>query len=404
MAVRVLLPSEPSPSPSSASSRSPKRQRLYGPAAVILQESITPCEEGNDVQDTDDNVRKSSSQVTCAECGEQFMFAAKLVVHSQQTQHRPFACEHEGCKKKYSKREHLTRHIQTVHVRGSTQSVQERKPFTCELCGGRFAYSHGLTRHLKNSHQNASLPFECTECLKGFKKKSELQAHSYVHTGVLPFGCQDCGERFLKRFWLNRHQRTHEANKEADTQVYVCGCGEICFDKDELTNHKKTEHSSGNEKGEGGVNDDSVKMDTPTHVCLVCDQSFTRMQYLRAHLRTHFESLDDRKQYTCPMDGCNKAYTRKSNLMTHYNAVHDERKSKRFACPREGCTARFGYKKVLKHHIESMHDNPKPPKRRECKSAGILERALGLNQVGEHERADKEAISIVVDEEDEGAA
>ncbi|KAK1943887.1 Transcription factor IIIA [Phytophthora citrophthora] len=205
------------------------------------------------------------------------------------------------------------------------------------------------------------------------------------------------GERFLKKFMLTRHQRTHEANKEADTQVYVCGCGEICFDKDELANHKKAEHSSDNETGEGDANGDNVKMDTPTHICLVCDQTFTRMQYLRAHLRTHFESLDDRKQYTCPMNGCKKAYTRKSNLMTHYNAVHDERKSKRFACPREGCAARFGYKKVLKHHVESMHDNPKPPKRRECKSAGVLERTLGLNQVGEHEKGDKETISVVFD-------
>eukprot|EP00644_Phytophthora_capsici_P013046 jgi/Phyca11/540795/estExt2_Genewise1Plus.C_PHYCAscaffold_50598 len=366
MAVGIQLSLEPPPSPS-ASLRSPKRQRLDAPA---------------------DRKR----QVTCAECGEQFMFAAEMVVHSQQTRHLPFACEYEGCMKKYSKREHLTRHIQTVHVRGSTQSEQERKPFTCELCGARFAYSHGLMRHKKNSHQNPNLSFECTECLKGFKKKSELQAHSYVHTGVLPFECEDCGERFLKKFWLTRHQRTHEANKEADTQVYVCDCGEICFDKDELASHKKTEHSSGNDTSEGGVNGNGVKVDTPTHVCLVCEQTFTRMQYLRAHLRTHFESLDDRKQYTCPMNGCNKAYTRKSNLMTHYNAVHDERKSKRFACPREGCTARFGYKKVLKHHIESMHDNPKLPKQRECKSVGVLERTLGLNQVGDHGKAAKETM------------
>ncbi|POM78426.1 Hypothetical protein PHPALM_4043 [Phytophthora palmivora] len=162
----------------------------------------------------------------------------------------------------------------------------------------------------------------------------------------------------------------------------MCDCGEICFDEDELKNHRQTEHNHGDR--EDTVHDDADATEkTPTHVCLVCDQTFSRKQYLRAHLRTHFESLDDRKQYTCPMDGCIKTYTRKSNLMTHYNAVHDKRKSKRFVCPREGCTARFGYKTVLKHHIESIHDNPKPPKRRERKSVGILERAFGVNQVGE---------------------
>ncbi|EEY56656.1 uncharacterized protein PITG_10209 [Phytophthora infestans T30-4] len=367
-AVRVLLPSEPA-TPSASASRPAKRRRLDG----------APNNE---------NV-----YVECAECGEHFQFLTALVTHSQSTRHRPFACQYKCCDKRYSKREHLTRHVETVHVRGSTQSLEERKPYKCELCQARFTYNHGLTRHMKRSHRNVNLPFECSECLKGFKKKSELQAHSYVHTGVLPFECEDCGERFLKRFWLTRHQRKHEANKDADTQVYVCDCGEICFDEEELKTHKQNEH--GNEDGEDAVDDAKAK-ETPAHLCLVCDQTFTRKQYLRVHLRTHFESLDERKQYTCPMDGCDKAYTRKSNLMAHYNAVHDKRKSKRFACPRDGCTARFGYKTVLKHHIESIHDNPKPPKRRERKSAGILERALGVNEVGEEV---KRVMAAVSDEE-----
>ncbi|CAI5745384.1 unnamed protein product [Peronospora destructor] len=236
----------------------------------------------------------------------------------------------------------------------------------CAECGEQFMFATKLVEH------------------GGLRKKSELQAHSYVHTGVLPFECEECGERFLKRFWLTRHQRKHDANKKADAQVYVCDCGKICFDEDKLESHKQIEHSSEDRKDivDGGG---SPKEELPTSVCLVCDQTFSRKQYLRAHLRTYFESLDARKQYTCPMDGCDKAYTRSSNLMAHYNAVHDKQKSKRFACPREDCTARFGYKTVLKHHIESIHDNPKPPKRRERKSVGILERVLGVNQLGEQE-------------------
>ncbi|CAI5743438.1 unnamed protein product [Peronospora destructor] len=351
--------------------------------ALSIERKST-CKEDKSSSSNSRDLNTIQSSILCAECGEQFMFATKLVEHGKKTQHRPFACQYKGCKKYYTKREHLTRHVETVHVYDTIQSLEQRKRFKCRLCEAQFAYNHGLTRHIKRSHWNVNLPFECFECLRGFKKKSELQAHSYVHTGVLPFECEECGERFLKRFWLTRHQRKHDANKKADAQVYVCDCGKICFDEDKLESHKQIEHSSEDRKDivDGGG---SPKEELPTSVCLVCDQTFSRKQYLRAHLRTYFESLDARKQYTCPMDGCDKAYTRSSNLMAHYNAVHDKQKSKRFACPREDCTARFGYKTVLKHHIESIHDNPKPPKRRERKSVGILERVLGVNQLGEQE-------------------
>ncbi|KAI9917477.1 hypothetical protein PsorP6_012530 [Peronosclerospora sorghi] len=324
----------------------------------------------------------TDERIECTECGVQFEYATHLVAHSRTTRHRPFACKREGCSKRYTKREHLTRHVETVHVRGAVESLDERKPFQCELCDARFAYNHGLTRHTKRSHRNVNLPFECSKCLKGFKKRSDLQAHSYVHTGVLPFQCEECGDRFIKRFSLTRHQRKHDAHREAATQVYVCDCGEICFDENELKRHQEA-HQCARDGNNSTADREISKREGSTHVCLVCEQTFCRKQSLRAHLRTHFESLDERKHYVCPMDGCEKAYTRSSNLMTHYNAVHDERKSKRFACPREHCTARFGYKTVLKHHLESVHDNPKPPKRRECQSMGVLTRALGLKQVGE---------------------
>lgn len=284
-----------------------------------------------------------------------------------------FACAFEGCDKRYSKREHATRHFNSVHA------DKPAKSFRCELCQIDFAYKHGLVRHQHRAHANENKPYACTTCLVAFKKKSELQAHSYVHTGVLPFACDDCSQRFLKRFQLTRHARTHSANRSAQTQVLVCehaDCNEILFSTNELEAHVKTAHAG----SQADVQEQS-KGRAVLLVCKVCDRTFERNQNLRAHLRTHFEDVDERKMHTCPMVGCDKAYTRKSNLMAHYNAVHDELKSQRFVCPYEGCDGRFGYKKVLATHLERVHEHPVEPKARKLKSMGVMLRVLGEQTV-----------------------
>ncbi|RLN74841.1 hypothetical protein BBJ28_00018492 [Nothophytophthora sp. Chile5] len=364
---------------------SPPSERLQDVKMTSDEEE----EEEDEAYDPREQDKGNHLRGTCGECHVVFDSGCALTEHGREMRHRPFACRHEGCAKSYSKREHLTRHVVAVHERGSTHAIEERKPFKCELCQARFTYKHGLTRHANRSHRNLNTPFECAACLLAFKKKSDLQAHSYVHTGVLPFECEDCGVRFLKRFLLVRHQRTHAAHRASQTQVFVCetsaDCGEIFFSLEEREEHERTAHDKPdptNDK-DGDCAVETKQATLPKLLCRVCDRTFQRKHYLRAHLRTHFESLDERKQYTCPMAGCSKSYTRRSNLMTHYNAVHDERKSQRFACPRDGCTVRFGYKISLTRHIEKIHDHPQPPKRRECKSASVFARALGVNQVGE---------------------
>lgn len=303
----------------------------------------------------------------CEPCNLSFPTRFDLQQH-QNAAHLAFACAFEGCDKRYSKREHATRHFNSVHAKKMDKS------FRCELCQIDFAYKHGLVRHQHRAHANENKPYACSTCLVAFKKKSELQAHSYVHTGVLPFACEDCDQRFLKRFQLTRHARTHSANRSAQTQVLVCehqDCNEIFFSTEELETHVKTAHADQEQSKGRGV----------LLVCKVCDRTFERNQNLRAHLRTHFEDVDERKMHMCPMVGCDKAYTRKSNLMAHYNAVHDELKSQRFVCPYEGCDGRFGYKKVLTTHLERVHEHPVTPKTRKLKSMGVMLRVLGEQTV-----------------------
>lgn len=313
---------------------------------------------------------KSDREFACEVCELRFATRHEKELHDREVTHH-FPCKEPGCAKSYSKREHLTRHRLSIHK----SDEQHEKPFRCELCQIGFAYSHGLARHMNRSHLNENKPYTCAQCLLAFKKKSELQAHSFVHTGVLPFECSECGARFAKRFKLGQHERQHAANKAADTRVLFCedaGCGHVLFSVEEKAKHEAEVHHhklASRVRPEPNATDKKRKRGaavTTDHrgtestqrallKCEVCGLLLHRKQNLRAHLRTHFEAVDERKMHACPVDGCASAYTRKSNLMAHYNAVHDAVRSQRFVCPHDGCEGKFGYKKVLVTHVESVH-------------------------------------------------
>lgn len=321
----------------------------------------------------------------CAKCLQSFATRHELEYHNLQENHAAFTCSHPECNKSYSKREHLNRHVAAAH-----NPDRQDKPFQCELCQARFAYKHGLVRHANRSHLNSDKPYQCIVCQLAFKKKAQLQAHTFVHTGVLPFECDVCSQRFQKRFQLVRHQRSHINDKPADTQVFFCdepGCDTMLFSVEEKAAHA-AEHKQ-NDSSCKLTSDSELKAAVevatpPLLACKVCDRRFERQQYLRSHLRTHFEAVDERKLYSCPVPGCDKTYTRQSNVMAHYNAVHDDRKSQRFVCPYDGCDGKFGYKSVLATHVSKIHQTPrKPPKPRKRSSMGVLVRTLGVGIQGD---------------------
>ncbi|XP_053146160.1 zinc finger protein with KRAB and SCAN domains 7-like [Hemicordylus capensis] len=85
----------------------------------------------------------------------------------------------------------------------------------------------GVAGDLCKTKTSARLPkgmgkHKCLICGKGFTRKSSLNRHHLIHTGVKPHKCSDCGESFYRKTNLLAHEVIH-----AEEESYNCSdCGE----------------------------------------------------------------------------------------------------------------------------------------------------------------------------------
>jgi uncharacterized Zn-finger protein len=129
------------------------------------------------------------------------------------------------------------------------------------------------------------------------------------------------------------------------------------------------------EKDLDGQNLDTIEKFTPVHErknnykCEKCDKMFTQKHSLMTHYKIVHEerkegAVHERKKiYQCPL--CIRKFGQKAHLRTHISSIHEGKKP--FKCFL--CETSFSLKQMLQKHISSVHEGKKPYRCDICKTS-----------------------------------
>ncbi|XP_021949963.1 protein suppressor of hairy wing isoform X1 [Folsomia candida] len=215
----------------------------------------------------------------CEICGRDFTHNSSrkrhMLLHADINQHR---CREDDCEKAFSRKDHLVRHMDTIHgikltwnEIDSVYDVPIRTPKAKEI--------------------------PCPYCQK-MVKRERMKLHLVTHTGERRHVCKQCGLKFGLRTTL----RTHIQCVHQDLRRYACNFCDKAFKR---SNHLK----------------DHLKIHTEAEnkpfQCKQCSRSFRREKNLKSHMVIHFGGKD----FVCEL--CGKSFNRLDNMRAHVRSVHE---------------------------------------------------------------------------------
>ncbi|XP_041808273.1 early growth response protein 1-like [Chelmon rostratus] len=91
------------------------------------------------------------------------------------------------------------------------------RPYACPAdgCDRRFSRSDELTRHVRV--HTGQKPFQCRICMRSFSRSDHLTTHIRTHTGEKPFACNECGRKFARSDERKRHAKIHQRQRDRKT-------------------------------------------------------------------------------------------------------------------------------------------------------------------------------------------
>lgn len=180
--------------------------------------------------------------------------------------------------------------------------------FLCsyEGCGKTFIDAGALRKH---SHIHGERQYVChyEGCGKKFLDSSKLKRHFLIHTGERDFVCphEGCGKAFSLDFNLRSHMKTH-----SQENYHICpypDCAKRYAHEYKLKNHIASHH----EKNSADVT--VAKYTPPVEKPVKTPKPSSTPAY---------GSASSDRPYTCPYEGCDKAYIHEYKLNLHLRREH----------------------------------------------------------------------------------
>ncbi|GAB0094663.1 hypothetical protein DMENIID0001_099850 [Sergentomyia squamirostris] len=269
------------------------------------------------------------------------------------------------CKKEFSEKRRLQKHISNIHTR------RKRPPCKCTICGQILISKWTLKAHIMAKHQGkkqSSIQPNRLNQIDSNRLNQPIRSHQSV--GVIP--CSYCGKTLKTKYSLRRHiSLVHEFT---DEEAISCEhCGNLYKDKWKYHRHLQKAHNYTDDqiprmrkafKKKVKVNEEQANTQVMTEEQKVKqedtveekkDQELPMMvnqpeQSEQSHPPTVSNPESDLP--TCPR--CGKTFKNKAFIKRHIAQVHDFNRDQAFFCSHcnKSCKEKWGYKK----HLQQFHN------------------------------------------------
>ncbi|XP_045507053.1 fez family zinc finger protein 2-like [Colias croceus] len=190
----------------------------------------------------------------------------------------------------------LKRRLRNRFIKNTKNKSLDQETYNCNICNKILANQKTYENHMQRHN---GCRFICEHCGKGFPVLAELQNHIVARHGTGPcLQCKLCPFKAYKKFDLMEHERIHT--------------GERPF------------------------------------TCEKCGLTFRRRAIWKNHLIYHTE-----KQIQCTL--CPKKFHRRSQMMVHYNSMHD--RMYMYVCAK--CDAMYAKPVTVRRHMMDKHGVPR---------------------------------------------